>query len=150
MKEAYAVPLHTRILRVIMRPIFRLLFHILSQVRIIGIENVPDNGAYLLAINHVSLYEPPFILAFWPTPLEAAGAVEIWERPGQNILIRLYGGIPVHRGDYDRNLIETMLAVLKSGEQPMSSIKLTSQSYRWGSSVLPMTSWTKLCMAGAH
>jgi 1-acyl-sn-glycerol-3-phosphate acyltransferase len=107
--------LHTRILRVIMRPIFRLLFHILSQVRIIGIENVPDNGAYLLAINHVSLYEPPFILAFWPTPLEAAGAVEIWERPGQNILIRLYGGIPVHRGDYDRNLIETMLAVLKSG-----------------------------------
>ncbi|MEJ2601046.1 MAG: hypothetical protein P8Z00_22130, partial [Anaerolineales bacterium] len=39
----------------------------------------------------------------------------IWERPGQNILIRLYGGIPVHRGDYDRNLIETMLAVLKSG-----------------------------------
>jgi len=115
LKEAYAVPLHTHILRVIMRPIFRILFHILSQVRIIGLENVPDNGPYLIAINHVSLYEPPFILAFWPTPLEAAGAVEIWERPGQNILIRLYGGIPVHRGNYDRSLIETMLSVLRSG-----------------------------------
>ena len=115
MNEAYVVPLHTRITRRIMRPIFRLLFHILSQVRISGLENVPERGPYLIAINHVSLYEPPLVLAFWPVPAEAAGAVEIWERRGQNILIRLYGGIPVHRGNYDRTLIETMSAVLKSG-----------------------------------
>ena len=115
MNEAYVVPLHTRITRRIMRPIFRLLFHILSQVRISGLENVPERGPYLIAINHVSLYEPPLVLAFWPVPTEAAGAVEIWERRGQNILIRLYGGIPVHRGNYDRTLIETMSAVLKSG-----------------------------------
>jgi 1-acyl-sn-glycerol-3-phosphate acyltransferase len=115
LNEAYVVPLHTRITRRIMRPVFRLLFHILSQVRISGLENVPERGPYLIAINHVSLYEPPLVLAFWPVPAEAAGAVEIWERRGQNILIRLYGGIPVHRGNYDRNLIQTMLAVLKSG-----------------------------------
>ncbi len=115
MNEAYIVPLHTRITRRIMRPVFRLLFHILSQVRISGLENVPKRGPYLIAINHVSLYEPPLVLAFWPVPTEAAGAVEIWERRGQNILIRLYGGIPVHRGNYDRNLIQTMLTVLRSG-----------------------------------
>ena len=115
MNEAYVVPLHTRITRRIMRPIFRLLFHILSQVRISGLENIPERGPYLIAINHVSLYEPPLVLAFWPVPTEAAGAVEIWERRGQNILIRLDGCIPVHRGNYDRTLIETMSAVLKSG-----------------------------------
>ncbi len=115
MKEAYVVPLHTHIFRIVLRPIFRLLFHILSQVRIRGLENVPKRGPYLIAINHISLYEPPFILAFWPTPPEAAGAVEIWERRGQNLLVRLYGGIPVHRGNYDRTLIETMLAALRSG-----------------------------------
>jgi 1-acyl-sn-glycerol-3-phosphate acyltransferase len=114
-KAAYIVPLHNRILRMVLRPIFRLLFHILSRVHIIGLENVPNHGPYLIAINHISLYEPPFILAFWPTPPEAAGAVEIWERRGQNILVRLYGGIPVHRGNYDRRLIETMLAALRSG-----------------------------------
>jgi 1-acyl-sn-glycerol-3-phosphate acyltransferase len=76
---------------------------------------VPINGPYLVASNHISLFEPPFILAFWPVTLEAAGAVEIWERPGQNVLVRLYGGIPVHRGEYDRQLVEEMIAVLKSG-----------------------------------
>ena len=65
-----------------------------------------------MAINHISLFEPPFILAFWPKALEAAGAVEIWERPGQNILVRLYGGIPVHRGEYDRHLVEKLIGVL--------------------------------------
>jgi 1-acyl-sn-glycerol-3-phosphate acyltransferase len=115
LKVAYIVPLHTQTFRALMRPVFRLIFHILSQVRIQGLENVPKHGPYLIAINHISLYEPPFILAFWPTPLEAAGAVEIWQRPGQNMLVRLYGGIPVHRGNYDRSLIETMLAVLQSG-----------------------------------
>ncbi|MBN1148607.1 MAG: 1-acyl-sn-glycerol-3-phosphate acyltransferase [Anaerolineales bacterium] len=111
----YSVPLHTRILRTVLRPIFRGIFHILSRVRITGRENVPQGGAYLIAINHVSLYEAPFILAFWPVTPEAVGAVDIWSRPGQSILARIYGGIPVHRGEYDRSLVETMKSVLESG-----------------------------------
>lgn len=114
-KAAYTVPLHNRILRPILRPIFRGLFHILSRVIITGRDNVPPKGPYLITINHISIYEPPFVIAFWPTCPEAAGAVEIWERKGQDILARLYGGIKVHRGEYDRKLIETLLNVLRSG-----------------------------------
>lgn len=113
--KPYTVPIVNRIARRIFRPIFRLVFHLLSDVKIIGRENVPKHGPYLITINHVSLFEPPFILAFWPTPPEGAGAVEIWSRPGQAILVRLYHGIPVHRGDFDRQLLDTMIAVLKSG-----------------------------------
>ena len=111
----YTPTLRTRWTRLILRPIFRGLFHILSHVRVHGKEHVPKSGPYLIAINHVSLYEPPFILAFWPVAPEAAGAVDIWERRGQDILVRLYGGIPVHRGEYDRKVIDMMQAVLKSG-----------------------------------
>jgi 1-acyl-sn-glycerol-3-phosphate acyltransferase len=75
---------------------------------------VPKSGAYLIAINHVSTYDPPFVLAFWPTAPEAAGAVDIWQRKGQSTLARLYGGIPVHRGEYDRQLVETLLGVLRA------------------------------------
>jgi 1-acyl-sn-glycerol-3-phosphate acyltransferase len=113
--SVYTVPIHTRVLRIIFRPIFRCIFHILSNVEITGRENVPKHGAYLIAINHVSLYEAPFILAFWPIAPEAAGAADIWSRPGQSLLARIYGGIPVHRGEYDRSLLETMLNVLRSG-----------------------------------
>ena len=114
--KQYSVPLPNRIARRVLRPIFRFVFHLLSDVKIIGRENVPKQGSYLITINHVSLFEPPFILAFWPTPPEGAGAVDIWNRPGQGFLVRMYHGIPVHRGEFDRQLLDTMIAVLKSGK----------------------------------
>lgn len=111
----YSVPLYNRIFRSAFRPIFRLIFHLLSDVKIIGKENIPSQGAYLITINHISLFEPPFMLAFWPIAPEGAGAVEIWNRPGQAILVRLYGGIQVHRGEFDRQALEGMIAALQSG-----------------------------------
>lgn len=112
---AYSVPVGNRLARGILRPFFRLVFHIISDVKIIGLENIPRQSAYIITINHISLFEPPLILAFWPTTPEAAGAIEIWSRPGQAILVRLFHGIPVHRGEFDRQALDTMIAVLKSG-----------------------------------
>ena len=98
-------------LRVVLRTVFR----ILAPVKLTGKRNVPLGKPYIVAINHVSLFEAPFVGVFWPEQLEAMGAVEVWDRPGQNILARMWGGIPVHRGDYDRVMFETVLAVLKTG-----------------------------------
>lgn len=98
-----------------MRPLFRGVFHLISQVRITGKENIPTNEAYIAAINHLSLFEPPFMIAFWPKALEAVGAVEIWSKPGQGILARMYGGIQVRRGEVDRQVIEKALAALETG-----------------------------------
>lgn len=111
----YSVPLYNRIFRQVFRPIFRLIFHLLSDVKMIGRENIPQQGAYLIAINHISLFEPPLMLAFWPVAPEGAGAVEIWNRPGQAILVRLYGGIQVHRGEFDRQALNAIIEALKSG-----------------------------------
>ena len=111
----YSVPLFNQLARRVGRLILRLVFQLLSEVKIYGRENVPKEGPYIISVNHVSLYDPPLILAFWPTPPEAAGAIEIWSKPGQDILVRLYGCIPVHRGEYDRQLLDTVLSVLKSG-----------------------------------
>ncbi len=115
MAATYRVPLHIRIFRLILRPLFRLIFHCVSDVRITGQENIPAHGPYIVAINHISIIEPPFVICFWKTAPEAAGAAEIWERAGQSMLARLYGGIQVHRGEYDRQLVETMLKALRSG-----------------------------------
>lgn len=99
------------VVRVILRGIFRLL----APVKITGRANVPRGKPYIVAINHVSIFDPPFAGVFWPEQVEAMGAVEVWSKPGQNILARLWGGIPVHRGDYDRAMFETVLAVLRNG-----------------------------------
>lgn len=111
----YPLPTRVRLARTLLRGTFRAVFRLLGPVHIQGLEHVPPGGPYLIAINHVSLYEAPFILSFWPVAPEAAGAADIWQRKGQSTLVRLYGGIPVHRGEYDRDLLETMLGVLRAG-----------------------------------
>jgi len=41
--------------------------------------------------------------------------VDVFEKRGQGPILSMYGVIPVHRGDYDRVLLEKILAILKMG-----------------------------------
>ncbi len=111
----FRIPLWRRIARPVLIAMLRGVFHLLSSVRVTGKENVPLGKPYLVAINHVSTFEAPLVVAFWPEIPEGTGAVEVWHRPGQNILARLYGGIKVHRGEFDRQMFEEALAVLRAG-----------------------------------
>jgi 1-acyl-sn-glycerol-3-phosphate acyltransferase len=47
--------------------------------------------------------------------LEIIGAIDVFSKPGQGQLLKLYGVIPVHRGDYDRSLFTRLISILKSG-----------------------------------
>jgi cytidylate kinase len=109
------LPARVRFFRAVGRPIFRLLFHILCRVQIEGRENIPAEGGYLVSSNHLSIIDPPFIVAFWPRPLEAAGAVDILDRPGQGQLMRWYGGMAVHRGAFDRAILDAAAHRLEAG-----------------------------------
>jgi 1-acyl-sn-glycerol-3-phosphate acyltransferase len=108
------IPWYKSVFRFLFRPIFRLIFHILSPIQITGRENIPARGAYLVVFNHVSLYDAPLLVAIWPKALEALGAQDIWERPGQNILVRGYGAIPVLRGEIDQEAVKRILTALRS------------------------------------
>lgn len=115
METAYSVPIPNRAARSALRPIIRAVYHLLSHVTITGKENVPKHGPYLVAINHVSIFDPVLAVGFLPAAPEILGAKEVWRRPGQNILAVLYGGIPVRRGEYDRQPLEKILLALRSG-----------------------------------
>jgi len=104
-----------KIARPLMMGGFRIIFRLLARVVVTGEENVPVGKPYVMAINHVSTFEAPFVGAFWPERAEALGAAEVWQRPGQSILANLYGGIPVHRGEVDRAMFDAALSVLRAG-----------------------------------
>ncbi len=114
--DDYRVPLRFRLGRPTLRWVFRGLFHILGRVKITGRENVPLGKPYVAAINHVSIFDPPFATAFWPETLEIIGASDVFAKPGQGQLLRAYGVRPVHRGDYDRALLEWVTRILKAGQ----------------------------------
>ena len=115
MQDLYRVPLHYRISRFFMKPLFRGIFHILAQIRIFGKENIPYGRPYVVAMNHVSIFDPPLVGAFWPEQLEIIGAADVFDKPGQGLVLKAYGVIPVHRGDYDRALFVKIIHILKSG-----------------------------------
>ena len=116
--HSYHVPLRFKITRPIAKALFRGIFHVLGRVKISGKENIPYGKPYVVAINHVSIFDPPFAGAFWPEELEMMGASDVFEKPGQGQVLKLYGVIPVHRGDYDRPLLTRVVWMIKSG-RPM-------------------------------
>lgn len=118
-EASYRIPFGVQLFRATFAPLFRLAFRILSRVKIEGKENIPKTGPYIIAYNHISLFEPPLLLAFWLTFPEAVAGADVLDRPGQKILVRGYGVIPVHRGEYDRQVIQEMMRVLAAGRPLM-------------------------------
>lgn len=112
---AYQLPLRFKILRPFLKTLFRGIFYALARIKITGQENIPYGNAYVAAMNHVSIFDPPFVTAFWPEHLEIIGAIDVFSKPGQGQLLRLYGVIPVHRGEYDRALFTRLISILRSG-----------------------------------
>lgn len=115
MTETYHVPLRFRLSRPVLKAVFRLIFHILGRVKVAGKKNIPYGKPYVVAINHVSIFDPPLIASFWPEVLEIIGASDVFYKPGQGQLLKLYGVIPVHRGEYDRALLQRIVSIIKAG-----------------------------------
>lgn len=119
MTRPYRTPSYTTITRPILKAIAAGVFRLLGRVSVFGKANVPLGQPYIVAVNHVSIIDPPAVLAHWPEILEAIGAVDVFDKPFQGQLLKLYGTIPVHRGDYDRLLLEKMLDLLAAGRPLM-------------------------------
>jgi 1-acyl-sn-glycerol-3-phosphate acyltransferase len=117
--STYTVPLASRFNRLWLKPMFRTIFRLLGRVQVTGAENIPRGAAYVIAINHISIYDPTLAGSFWPESAEMIGASDVFEKKGQGTILRLYGVVPVHRGDYDRRVLETILAILKAGRPLM-------------------------------
>ena len=115
--KIYRVPLRFRILRPFLKTLFRGIFRGLARIKITGQENILYGKPYIAAMNHVSIFDPPFVAAFWPEDLEIIGAIDVFGKPGQGQLLKLYGVIPVYRGDYDRPLLAKLISILKSGHR---------------------------------
>lgn len=111
---SFSQPRSVRLFRSAAIPAARLIFRLGCRVIVKGMENVPLLGPYIVAMNHLAVYDPPLLITFWPHPPEALGAADMLEKFFVGHLMRAYGTIPVHRGEFDRLLIDKALAVLRS------------------------------------
>jgi 1-acyl-sn-glycerol-3-phosphate acyltransferase len=93
----------------------------LGKVELFGMDNIPKDNRYVIAFNHVSLVEVPFIAAFWPVPIDIIGTHEVRDRPLHNIVGGLYSFVSVNRDEFDREVFKQVDKVFLAGRPLMIS-----------------------------
>ena len=103
-----------RLLRWLLRTVGMTLLTKLDAVQ--GVEHVPTQGPAILYFNHIAFVDPVVILHVVPRDVVPMAKIEAYDYPLIGILPRIYGVIPVRRGEVDRRAIREALAVLEAGE----------------------------------
>jgi 1-acyl-sn-glycerol-3-phosphate acyltransferase len=90
--------------------------HFAYRYRAEGTENLPADSGYVLAAGHVSNFDPWAIgLAVWPRRfLRFMAKSELFWFP-LGPIIEACGAFKVHRGEADREAIETAVALARDG-----------------------------------
>lgn len=99
-----------------MRFIFKILFGIFFRPKIIGLENIPKEGAFILAANHMSNADPPFVGTFAGRMVCYMAKEELFKNPILAAALRGLNVFPVKRGAADKGAIKNAIKILKSGE----------------------------------
>ncbi len=105
--------LRRRFIRLLMNSVLNLLLRV-GDVQ--GLENVPERGAALLMINHIAFVDPIVVLKVLQRDAVPLAKHEIYGDPWIGVFPRIWGAIPVHRGEVDREALRRALAVLQAGE----------------------------------
>jgi 1-acyl-sn-glycerol-3-phosphate acyltransferase len=100
----------------LLRWIFNTLMAILSRREIEGLENLPPEGPYIIAVNHLSVLDVPLAYSMLGGPQVTGWAAEKWRyHPIYGLLLRMGHGIFIERGKVDRRALRAAIEWLRAG-----------------------------------
>jgi 1-acyl-sn-glycerol-3-phosphate acyltransferase len=88
----------------------------LYRTRILGAENLPPEGGFVLAGNHVSYLDPVLLWCASARPTHFIAKQELFDAVGVGWLLRRVWAFPIKRASADREAIGRATALLKHGE----------------------------------
>lgn len=89
---------------------------LIYRVRAIGVENVPKQGALILAPNHFSQMDHFFIGLYLRRKVRFMAKSQMFGPPVLTYIFKHGGVFPVRRGHHDEKAIETAEIILEQGE----------------------------------
>ena len=95
--------------------IVKFLSRILLRPVIEGEANVPREGGFILATNHTSYFDPPFVGSFSPREMFFMAKEELFRNKAFGWLIWQHNARPVKRGAVDRQAIKSGLDAIARG-----------------------------------
>ncbi len=87
---------------VIVFPVYKFIF----KGHLIGKENIPKKGSFILVSNHGSLLDPPFLGHAIGRNISFMAKSELFKIPFLGFIIKSCGAYPVKRGIADKNTIK--------------------------------------------
>lgn len=91
------------------------LFRLLLDVHVTGVENVPRQGPLIVIMNHLYFFDPVLVAAYVPREIVMMSKVENFFNPFFALIITLYGAFPIRRGEVDRRALRRSVEALKAG-----------------------------------
>ena len=96
-----------------------LVWHIGFRIRVIGRENLPKEGGFVLAPNHISAIDPVFVVVarFWGKRLLIMAKEEILQvNPVFTWMFRHVGVVGIERGRGDVNVVDELIGDVQKGQ----------------------------------
>jgi 1-acyl-sn-glycerol-3-phosphate acyltransferase len=91
-------------------------FRYFSRLSVRGLENVPEKGAAILAVNHLGIIDAPLIFSLIPrTDLTALVAKKHQKNLFLRIIVNIVGGIWINREEADSQAVRAAREHLKKG-----------------------------------
>ena len=104
-----------RLARFFVRLVGRTFLPLLFKVMITGKENFPSQGPLFVVGNHTAAMEAVMLNVYSRRPIEMLSAADMPAEKITDVVSKIYGVIPLHRGSYDRAALTKALDVLKQG-----------------------------------
>ncbi|MBR2876640.1 MAG: 1-acyl-sn-glycerol-3-phosphate acyltransferase [Clostridia bacterium] len=99
-----------KILSTILKPIFKFWY----SPKLIGKENIPENGAIVVACNHKHLMDQCMVIVSTKRPIHYMAKSEYFENKKVAWFFKAAGCIPVHRNGHDTDAKDAATEVLQS------------------------------------
>ncbi len=99
-----------------LRPIGNSIVNSLYKIEYVGLENVPKDGGFILASNHMHALDPVFIgLGIKERQLHFMGKKELFENPIAKSFLTMLNGFPIVRGGADTQALDYAIRIVKEG-----------------------------------
>lgn len=106
----------TQIAQLFGKPFFGALVRAFAPLRVYGRDRIPADGPLVLCFNHFSWLDPWAFGPVVPRTLYYVAKQEVHDNPISGPFIRLFGTLPVRRGESDREAIRIMRDVVRRGD----------------------------------
>lgn len=86
------------------------------DVKYVGVENIPEEGGFIIAANHINALDPVYIaLAVENRQIHYMGKKELFTKPVIRWFLKKFNGFPVVRGGADSEALNYAVRLVKEG-----------------------------------